>query len=72
MTDWAGSSAMGSDRREESLRVFDLCERIREAMLSVSGESFGNVSLLGSETNHNHEEIVESIEEFGYSGIWRK
>lgn len=63
---------MGSDQREESLRVFDLCERIREAMLVISGERFGNVSLLGSETNHNHEEIVESIEEFGYSGIWRK
>lgn len=72
VTDWAGSSAMGSAQREESLRVFDLCERIREAMLVISGESFGNVRLLGSETNHNHEEIVESIEEFGYSGIWRE
>ena len=72
VTDWAGSTAMGSEEREESLRVFGLCEAIRRAVLGMSGEHFCNVRLIGSETNHNHEELVESIEVFSYSGEWRE
>ena len=62
VTDWDG--------QESSLEVFDLCERIREAMLGLSGASFTGLKLLRSDTNHNHEDIVESIEVFGYCGEW--
>ena len=62
VTDWTG--------QESSLEVFDLCEVIRAALIDLDGESFSGLKLLQSHTNHNHEDIVESIEVFGYGGEW--
>ena len=36
----------------------------------TGGEGFGALRLVGSDTNHNHEDIVESIEHFAYTGEW--
>ena len=66
VTDWVGPLSQG----DESLDVFDLCETVCRAVVGLSGEHFGSLRLLGSDTNHNHEDIVESIEHFAYSGEW--
>lgn len=66
VTDWAGPLSQG----DETLEVFDLCETVRRAVVGLSGEHFGSLRLLGSDTNHNHEDIIESIEHFAYSGEW--
>lgn len=64
VTDWVGPLSQG----DESLDVFDLCETVCRAVVGLSGEHFGALRLEGSDTNHNHEDIVESIEHFAYSG----
>lgn len=62
VTDWNG--------QESSLEVFDLCETVRDALIELSGDSFLGLKLARSYTNHNHEDIVESIEVFSYGGEW--
>lgn len=62
VTDWSGD--------EDSLKVFDLCEQIREAIIGLNGDHFTGLKLLSTETNHNHEDLVESIEVFEYGGEW--
>lgn len=62
MTDWNG--------QESSLEVFDLCEDVRNALIGLSGDSFIGLKLARSYTNHNHEDLVESIEVFEYGGEW--
>ena len=66
VTDWAGPLSQG----DETLEVFDLCEVVRRAIVGLKGEHFGSLRLMGSDTNHNHEDIIESIEHFAYSGEW--
>lgn len=66
VTDWVGPLSLG----DEPLDVFDLCERIRSRVIGVDGKHFCSLKLLQSHTNHNHEDIVESIEVFGYVGEW--
>ena len=68
VTDWLGSSAANSDQREESLTVFDLLEKIHTALADVDGEHFKEFDISNSTTNHNHEDILESIETYSYVG----
>lgn len=69
VTDWMGSSAEGSAMQDESLAVFDLLKEIHRAVALLEGETFREFDLIGSRTNHNHDEIVESVESYGYVGI---
>lgn len=62
VTDWAGSAADGSDSQEEALQVFDLSEAIQAALYDMDGSVCSTLELVETHTNHNHEEIVESIE----------
>lgn len=62
VTDWDG--------QESSLAVFDLCEDVRNALIDLSGDTFIGLKLARSYTNHNHEDLVESIEVFEYGGEW--
>ncbi len=62
VTDWKGSSADGSEFKEEALKVFDLCEQIHEALCLMGGTTFKQFDLVESLTNHNHEDILENIE----------
>lgn len=68
VTDWLGSSAANSDQREESLTVFDLLEKIHTALADVDGEHFKEFDISNSTTNHNHEDILETIETYSYVG----
>ena len=62
VTDWEGSSADGSELQEDALKVFDLPGLIHARLAGLSGETFLELDLVESDTNHNHEDIVESIE----------
>lgn len=62
VTDWAGAASAGSELEEEALEVFDLPELIHEKLSCMEGETFKVFDLEESKTNHNHEDIVESIE----------
>lgn len=62
VTDWKGSADAESPLKEEALGVFDLPEKIHEKLTCMDGETFRQFDLAESETNHNHEDIVESIE----------
>lgn len=68
VTDWVGSSAADSEQREESLQVFDLLEKIHSALADVNGEHFREFDISDSNTNHNHEDILENIETYSYVG----
>ena len=56
VTDW------DSGGQEEAWR---LCEDIRSAVDQLPGEQFCVVRLATTDTNHNHEEILESIDTYG-------
>lgn len=62
VTDWQGSTSQGSELREDGLRVFDLLDTIHRGLACAEGETFMELDLIGSQTNHNHEEIIENIE----------
>lgn len=64
VTDWEGSSEAGSVFMDESLQVYDLLDEIHRTLARLNGNRFNNFDLLCSRTNHNHEEIVEYIEQY--------
>lgn len=64
VTDWKGSTADGASTRCRSVASMDLSERISKEVLAIEGSSFHNICLVSSITNHNHEDIVESIERY--------
>ena len=69
VTDWAGDASAGSALKEDALAVFDLPDKIHRRLANLEGESFGELDLVQSVTNHNHEDIVESIEVYEYVAL---
>lgn len=69
VTDWEGSSSACSPFKEESLKVFDLCDILHRHLRLLHGEGFTALDLKGSDTNHDHEDIVETIETYQYVAI---
>lgn len=49
-------------RMSDALDYFDLIDDINLAMSSLSGSNFTTFMLTASATNHNHSELIESIE----------
>lgn len=70
VTDWTGPTANGSPHRQESLEAFQLLDRIHAALHRLSGQNFSHTDLVESQTNHNHDELVENIETYQYKG-WK-
>lgn len=64
VTDWMGSAAQGSPDRQQALEMFRLAIRVDARLLGLEGKGFAIRGLLQSATNHDHEDIVESIETF--------
>ncbi len=62
VTDWASGS------KEVLGETFDLAERARLALNGLGGVHFHSLQLLSTSTNHNHEELVENIEQFSFIG----
>lgn len=64
VTRWENISADGSASQAQALELFDLLVSIKEALTGLRGIGFSGFKRIASDTNHNHEEIVESIESF--------
>lgn len=62
VTDWGGNTSEGSEYQEDSLKVFDLLESIHELLACKRGERYIGLDLVESQTNHNHEDLLENIE----------
>ena len=62
VTDWGGDASAASELQEETLKVLDYSGIIHKALQGLDGEHFGRFDLAETHTNHNHEDIVESIE----------
>lgn len=72
VTDWKGGSEDGSIHQTETLQIFSLLDRINKALsgyskLYADNSGFRAIQRTGSNTNHNHEEILEHIETFNAS-----
>lgn len=64
VTRWENISADGSASQEQALELFDLLNDIKKALTGLQGNGFSGFKRIGSEPNHNHEEIIEEIELF--------
>lgn len=62
VTDWQGGTSAGSEFEEAGLSVLDYSEILHRALHGLSGASFSYLDLQESHTNHNHEDLVESLE----------
>lgn len=62
VTDWHGSAKEGAAEKDANLACWQLAETIHRALEGLCGESYCNLSLIQTLTNHNHEDIYENIE----------
>lgn len=62
VTDWADG---GHDA------AFDLCHKVHTALDGLSDEDFNGMALMETNTNHNHEEILESIDSYAVRYLLR-
>ena len=63
-TPYEGAAADGSIAQSDALGYFELLDNIHKALYGLKGSGFGALKRVSSQTNHNHEEIIESIETF--------
>lgn len=70
VTDWSGDSSSESADASASISALDLSEEIQKAVWNAAedSQSVCRFDLSESDTNHDHEEIVENIEV--YSVTW--
>lgn len=60
VTEWPGP-----ETSEEGLgEVFDLIDEVRWALHNLCGRSFRALQRVGSETNHDHEELIDMVETY--------
>ena len=58
VTDWTDDVS--------GIKMLDLPEAIQAALYGLEGDSFTDLTLAESHTNHNHEDIVENIEVYSF------
>ena len=63
VTDWATAVEDGTDGAG---KFFELPDKIHDVLAGLEGNSFTDFTLAESLTNHNHEDIVESIEVYSF------
>ena len=51
-------------RIDDALDYFDLIDQVHAAMVTLAGDNFSTFMLTASATNHNHAELLESIERY--------
>lgn len=66
VTEWKGGTSSADE--DKSLDVPDLLDDIHSLMRLVNGDSFKELHLAKTVMNHNHEDIVETIERYDYVG----
>ena len=62
VTDWKGSAADGSQFKAETMEDYELPSKILQALNGLSGEGFRNFMLARTETNCNHQDLLENID----------
>lgn len=68
VTDWAEAVC---DDTNGAISMLDLPDHIHDAIAGITGRTFRELTLTESHTNHNHSDIVENIEVYGYTAIKR-
>lgn len=63
VTDWNPANPM---------EAFGLTTKIRTALADLRGDTFRGLELGETLTNHDHEELVESIEVYNVRTLWEK
>ena len=75
VTPWKGSSRKGSRYQQQSLERFSLLEEISACLHDFKGDngkvSFDMFRRTASDTNHNHAEVVEDVEEYTFRAVER-
>ena len=71
VTDWVSDGLDASTGMPVAIGVgcWSLCDRIEMALRGLRGATFHELRLRESHTNHNHEEIVETIEVYDVRGV---
>lgn len=64
VTDWQGSASDDSTFMEDALKLLDISGVIHGRLTCLYGKEFMEFDLVETQTNHNHEDIVESIETY--------
>ena len=64
VTAYKGASSDGSVDQSEAISHFELLDEIGRVMFGLKGEGFQAFKRIRSQTNHNHEELIENIETF--------
>lgn len=62
VTAYVGAAADGSDFQADAIAYFDLLDKMHRHLFGLRGNGFNALKRTGSATNHNHEQIIESIE----------
>lgn len=68
VTDWATAVEDGTDGAG---KFFELPDKIHDVLAGLEGKCFTDFTLAESLTNHNHEDIVESIEVYSFVALRR-
>lgn len=66
VTDWSTAVADGSDG---SGKFFELPDKIHDVLAGLDGATFKDFTLEESHTNHDHEDIVESVEVYSFIAL---
>lgn len=61
------SSGHTDANMQSALEYFDLIDRITASLQGLHGDNFSPLMLSHSATNHNHAELIESIERFDFN-----
>lgn len=69
VTEWLGGTSNLDVDKDNHLEMLDVMDAIHKALRYVNGEHFKGMSLSSTTMNHNHEELVETIESYSYQGI---
>lgn len=67
ITPFKGAAGDGSMYQTEALELFDLLDNVNKVMFKMSGDYFRSTLRVRSDTNHNHEELIESLETYQVS-----
>jgi hypothetical protein len=61
-----GSAVPGGVNRDAVLSQLDWSAKIQRALLHLRGENFNGLRLTTTMTNHDHEDVIESIEVYSF------
>jgi hypothetical protein len=64
VTRYKGAASDGSVDQAEAISHFDLLDEIGRYIFGLKGEGFQGFKRIRSQTNHNHEELIENIETY--------